>query len=430
MQLNISTFRADVTPPIGHPLCAGWYSTALGIADPLHALGIILLGAGQPVVLCALDWAELSNRSHMRWCETLAEAAGTTPDRVVVNCTHAHCTPWPDEEAQRLVSTYPDVPQVMDPVWGEQALAGVAGAVRGAAADLVPFTHIGLGQAAVERVASNRRILGPDGKIKAVRWTKTTDPAVRAEPEGLIDPYLKTISFWHDTRKLAALHYYAVHPTSYDDDRMVTSEFTGLAREQLNAEEPNALHIYFTGCAGNITAGKYNDGAIENRPVLTGRIYRGIVESEKEIERVAVSSFEWRVEPIFLPPREDLNASDLQTLIADDSATGYDRNHAAIMLASLWRQDVPIMLSYLDFGERAGILNLPGESFIEYQLFAQQQRLDAFVAVSAYGDCGPGYICMEESYTEGGYEPTDSFVSPGSEVVMKAGIEKLLREGK
>jgi hypothetical protein len=420
----LATFRADVTPPVGHPLCAGWYATALGITDPLYALGVVLFGDEQPVVLCALDWAELSNRSHMQWTRVLAEAAGTSADRVVVNCTHAHCTPWPDEEAQRVLDAYPDVPQVMDPAWCDEAVAGVADAIRSAVA--VPFTHVGLGAAAVEKVASNRRIMGEDGKVKAVRWTRTLDPAVRAEPEGLIDPLLKTISFWDDTRKRAALHYYAVHPTSYDDDRMVTSEFTGLARERRNAEEPDALHVYFTGCAGNITAGKYNDGAVENRALLRDRIYRGMVDSEASIEKIPVSGFDWRTVPLSLPPGLDMIEEDLLALLADDSRDGLERNKAAIKLAGLRRQDIPILLSWLDFGGCAGILNLPAESFIEYQLFAQEQKPDAFVAVSAYGDCGPGYICMQESYAQGGYEPKDSFVSPGCEAVMKAGIEKVM----
>jgi hypothetical protein len=422
----IATFRVDVTPPIGHPLCAGWYSTALGIVDPLYAMGVILSGEDQPIVLCAIDWAEMSNLSHITWRRELALAAGTTPERVAVQCTHAHCTPWPDEEAQRLVAPYADVPQVMELGWCTGALSNVADAVKAAASKPMRLTHLGLGQAKVEQVASNRRILGADGKIKAIRWTKVSDPQVRAEPEGLIDPYLKTVSFWDDDRKIAALHYYAVHPTSYDTDRMVSSEFTGLARAQLNAEEPNVLHVYFTGCAGNITAGKYNDGAVANRPVLSDRIYRGMLESEKHIDRVAVSALEWRVEPVFLPPREDMNEPDLLACLADASRDPKVRNKAAIMLAGLRRQDQPIPFTYLNFGDRAGILNLPSESFIEYQLFAQQQRPASFVAVAAYGDCGPGYICMERSFDEGGYEPTDAFVSGKSEPLMKAAIAKLL----
>lgn len=64
---------------------------------------------------------------------------------------------------------------------------------------------------------------------------------------------------------------------------------------------------------------------------------------------------------------------------------------------------------------------------MEYQLFAQQRRPDAFVAVAAYGDCGTGYIPLARSYDEGGYEPTDAFVSPGAEPLMYRAIAGLLR---
>ena len=51
-----------------------------------------------------------------------------------------------------------------------------------------PVTHIGVGQGTVEKVASNRRILGPDGKVAHIRWTASRDPKVRAFPTGTIDP--------------------------------------------------------------------------------------------------------------------------------------------------------------------------------------------------------------------------------------------------
>ena len=62
------------------------------------------------------------------------------------------------------------------------ALAERVAAVREAMAKARPVTHIGLGQGTVEKVASNRRILGPDGKVKHVRYTACKDPAVRAAP--------------------------------------------------------------------------------------------------------------------------------------------------------------------------------------------------------------------------------------------------------
>ena len=40
-----------------------------------------------------------------------------------------------------------------------------------------------------------------DGKI-LVRWSRCTDPALRAMPDGHIDPWLKTISFWNADKPL------------------------------------------------------------------------------------------------------------------------------------------------------------------------------------------------------------------------------------
>jgi hypothetical protein len=82
-------------------------------------------------------------------------------------------------------------------------------------------------------------------------------------------------------------------------------------------------------------------------------------------------------------------------------------------------------LSYYQLGP-ARILNLPGEAFVEYQLYAQGLRPDDFIATAAYGELGTGYICTDRALSEGGYEPTDSFVAPPSEARLKAAIHDLL----
>ena len=110
------------------------------------------------------------------------------------------------------------------------------------------FTHIGVGSATVKEVASNRRVLGPDGKVKYTRTSATKDPVARAAPEGLIDPVLRTLSFWDGEHCLAALHYYATHPMSYYGDGRVSADFCGLARQKLQDEDAKVFQIYFTGC--------------------------------------------------------------------------------------------------------------------------------------------------------------------------------------
>ena len=77
------------------------------------------------------------------------------------------------------------------------------------------MTHVGYGSGDVEKVASNRRILGADGKVQFVRYTACADPQIRALPEGTIDPDVRLVSFWNGDRPLAVLSYYATHPQSY-----------------------------------------------------------------------------------------------------------------------------------------------------------------------------------------------------------------------
>ena len=107
--------------------------------------------------------------------------------------------------------------------------------------------------------------------------------ALRALPEGLIDPWLKTVAFYDREDKIAACHYYATHPMSYYGDGRVSSDFVGLARKRRQNDESTCTHISFNGCAGNVTAGKYNDGSKAQRPVLAGRVYDGIVRSESQL---------------------------------------------------------------------------------------------------------------------------------------------------
>ena len=76
----------------------------------------------------------------------------------------------------------------------------------------------------------------------------------------------------------------------------------------------------------------------------------------------------------------------------------------------------------------ARILFAPGELFIEYQLAAKSIRPDLFVAMAAYGDYAPGYICTAAAYHEGGYESgVASGVTAEAEVIVMTAIRKLLR---
>lgn len=421
----VGTFRADITPPLGHPLCGGWIEPVRGQDDPLEALGVVFLGPEPPIVLCALDWCGVRNEAYEIWRGALADAAHTTKERVHIHTVHQHNAPLADYEAEKLLQGVMAKPS-LDLKYFDDCVKRTADALRVCLKKLQRVDRVGMGSSQVSQVASNRRILGPDGKVKFTRTSSTKSKEVRDQPEGLIDPSLKTVSFFQGERPIVSMHYYATHPMSYYGDGMVSADFCGLARRKRQEDAPSVFQIYFTGCAGNVTAGKYNDGSKENRAVLRDRVYQAMAEAWKTTYTAPLKKMDLRTDPIVFGVRREIEftKAENERNLADAQATTVKRNMAALNLAWLKREKRAILITCLDLGT-AAILHLPGEPFIEYQLGAQELRPDLFVCVAGYGDDGVGYIPTDKAFFEGGYEPTVA-LAPPSELKIRESVKKLL----
>ena len=426
--LRVGVFSVDASPPIGSPVA---YVPARTIEDPLSARGIVLCGAGKPIVLCSVDWIGISNGGYDAWREALAEAAGTSPDRVTVHAVHQHDGPRCDFTAEELLAAHGLGGKRYDAPFARRVIEQTAAAVRDAVQSASRVTHVGLGQAAVEKVASNRRILGPDGRVRVGRMSSCRNPEIIAEPEGVIDPLLRMISLWDGEEPIVCLSYYATHPQSHYRKGDVTPDFPGLARNEFEKGHAGFTHVYFTGAAGNVAAGKYNDGSPEARVALTGRMADAMRRAWKSTKKtpISVSDVAWRVQPVLLPPSAYLEAGDFEKTLADETAKETDRFSAASKLTYLRRvrEGRPIELSCLKLGG-AYLLHMPGELFVEYQLAGQAMRPGDAVCMAAYGQYGTGYIGTEVAYTQGGYETSGSAsnVAPQAEAVIMAAMERLL----
>jgi hypothetical protein len=430
--LRIATFEADVTPPIGAPLCDALVQPAKEIDDPLFARGIILLPDGPPIVLCALDWVGIGNTGHDAFRDALARAAGTTRERVSVHCLHQHDAPGCDFLADDLLKSLGLQNRLFDAAFARKAMARVAAAAGRAVKNPHAASHLGTGKAKVEKVAATRRVMGPDGKVKYVRYSATKDAKIRDEPEGLIDPYVQVLSFWDGETPLVAISYYATHPQSYYGKGGVSSDFPGLARGLCDKRQPKVVHIHFNGAGGNVTAGKYNDGAPENRPILAERLAKGMQEAFTATHKTPIEARDvsWRTTAALLPlSRLYVNRKDLEARVADEKLPVLDRLRAARNLAWAVRceQGTKIDLGCLKAGP-AYVVHMPGELFVEYQLAAQKLRPDAPVMMAAYGDYGMGYIGTEIAYSQGGYETGPvSRVAPQVEGILMQGLRDLLK---
>ncbi|MCK5861066.1 MAG: hypothetical protein KAH38_01185, partial [Candidatus Hydrogenedentes bacterium] len=398
----------------------------------LRARGIVLQGANAPIVLCAIDWIGIGNEGYTAFRQALADGAGTTPDRVAVHCVHQHDAPGCDFSAEHLLNKYNIDASRYEGDFARAVLVQLEQAVHTSLKKSQPITHLGLGEAPVYEVASNRRILGEDGKVRVVRYTTCKDPAVRAEPEGVIDPMVSVVSFWNEETPVAVLSYYACHPQSYYRTGIPNPDFPGVARFFRQLAVPSALHVHFNGAGGNLGAGKYNDGSHENRLALAEKLADGMRRAWETTKRSVLTpeDIAWHIAPTEIPAAPWLSLESLEkTMIEQEDPARILGNATRLAWLQRCAEGYKIDITCLALG-RARLLHMPGELFVEYQLGAKVARPDLFVAMAAYGDYATGYIGTTKAYSEGGYETSEaaSNVAPETEAVLMAAVKKLLQE--
>ena len=296
--LRLVTFDVDATPPLGSAMA---YDPVKRVDDlTLRCRGIVILGADQPIVLCAVDWIGIANEGHDAFRAALAEAAGTVPARVAVHSLHQHDAPGCDFTAEKIIKEL-DVKGYsrFDGTFHRLVIQRAADAIRTALPNAQAITHYGYGEAIVKEVASNRRVeRTPEGKIGRMRGSSCKVEGLITLPEGLIDPVVSLLSFWNGDKPLAVLSSYACHPQSYYRLGIPSPDFPGIARFIRGQDVNAALHVHFTGAGGNVAAGKYNDGAQSNRMILATRLAAGMREAYDTTTKTPLTSADvaWGIE--------------------------------------------------------------------------------------------------------------------------------------
>lgn len=411
-QLRVAAFRADATPALGEPLI--WVTPAERVGDPLWAKGVILEDGGARYVLCAIDWCGIGGSTHRMFREKIAAAAGTEASRVALHAVHQHTAPYIDGDGYRVLGTLANPPLRMSGRFLDQVTGRLAEAVREAAGRLEPFDRAGLSETRVERVASARRLWSEDGKI-VIRFSGSgREPEMAALPEGPIDPQLRTLTLARGARPLVRLHYYATHPQTFCCEGTVSGDFVSAAREAVE-KATGVPQIYFTGGAGDVTVGKYNDGSARARQELATRLQSALEQANRPARATAARRVNWRVEPLRLPRRAAAPAR---------GASGQELYRWAIAAAFAERTE-PLEAVLVEIGA-VRILHLPGEPMLEFQNYARRLRPKDSVVMAGYGDMSPGYLCTDKAYTEGGYEPSAANAAAGVEARVKEAIGKLL----
>ena len=426
--LGVATFDVDASPAIGSPMA---YDPTKEVTTPLSCRGIVLLPEGEkPIVLCSIDWLGIANAAHTEFREKLAAAAGSTIDRVSVHSIHQHDAPRCDFSSEEVLAEFGHGGKYYDDRFHRDVFVRAAAAVEAAIPQARKVSQVGFGEAEVLEVASNRRILGEDGKVKHVRYTACKNPEVRAMPEGTVDRSLKMIVFRDGDEDIATLTFYATHPQSYYRTGQANPDFPGMARNALQKELGSPV-IHFNGAGGNIGAGKYNDGDHSNRQVLADKVHRGMTTARENLNFVTAtdSDIVWATKPVVLPLGKHMTEANIAPVFEEENPKAPSLRTAAKHLAWLRRSQAgaTIDIGCLSLGP-IRILFMPGELFVEYQLAAQRMSPENFVTMAAYGEYGPGYIGTKIAYSQGGYETSEraSRVAPEVEDILLGAMKELL----
>ncbi len=308
----------------------------------------------------------------------------------------------------------------------ERTRATVADSCR----DPVELTGVAFSSHAVSRFAATRRVLDADDKA-SVRWSVTRDPAVRQAPEGTIDPMLdQLILYGPGNQPVACLNSYACHPQVGYLPGIVHGDTIGIALDLFEETFPGVFPLYFDGCGGDVTAGKYTTPNVRrNMHVFGVRLFDAMEEAFRKARPRPVGEVAWHDSSFDVPLAPvTWSVDEMEAVIAaPDTAPGTAYLHA-IKLEQLQtgRTAYPFRMSRLCLGGGA-MLFLPTELCVEYQLHAKAHHRGPLV-VAAYGDSYLNYVATDKAFAQGGYEvePIWTQVEPGIEVLIKQHLDGFL----
>ena len=392
--LRVATFRCDITPPLGQPMFS--CDALRTVEQPLLAKGIVLEAGGQRYVLCALDWCELCNGSYEALRNKIAAAAGTTPAHVAVQTVHQHTAPLVDMDAQKLLAEVgvamacTSIRRSSTTIERASGRGGeaVAGQVRTVRSD-----RHGPGQGRPRGVQPPAR--GRDGQDSRPLSSSGKDPAVRALPEGTIDPYLKTITLARGEKPLVRLHYYATHPQTRYGDGRATSDFVGdRPRRSSNARRACSRSTSPAAAATSRWASTTTarESAARSWPSGCWPAWRRPLPPPSWFRPARSAGGPTRC---CCPPRTDPGFS-----LADCLARMKDPKAAPVMRLYAGRdaRGLPPAKPAADRVEFPGDRQRPyrapaGRADVASNCSRRASSRATFVAVAGYGDCGPGYLC-------------------------------------
>ena len=301
--LHLATFACDVTPPIGHPLCGGWIEPVRGVDDPLRALGVVLLGAAHRS--CCAPSIGAASATTPTWPGGRPWPRPPTPRRSASPCSACiRTTPRSPTPRPRNSSKPPTAPPSLDLKFFDKTCRARGRRGQGGADEdgRVHSRRHRTGKGRTSRLQPPHHRSGRQVR-KPPATAPPRTPRIRAEPEGLIDPWLRTLSFWNGDKpagRPALLRHASDELLRRRPGHAATSAAWPAKAPTRNQGVSGVLH--------RLRRQHHGRQVQRRQPRRTGRCCAtacttAMKAAWKATNRHADRAWEWRVEPVKLPPR-------------------------------------------------------------------------------------------------------------------------------
>lgn len=432
-RLNAATFCIDITPPVGTFLA---YVPNDKVDSPIYIRGMVLDDGSHRAVWVTADVIYFWGKAYRQIRRVIANAAGTTPGKVFLHAVHQHDSMRFTVEMNEFYRQFglecipPDYYRaVLDNL--SETISRTVNTTRA----WKRVVRVAVAERRISGLASNRRMIDEHNTCYAMRFSMCPDTRLQAKPVGRIDPLLRTVAMYsRGDRLIAAMHFYASHPMGAYRRNMVGADVPGVAMEYVTRHTgTDGLHMYFNGCGGNITFGKYYRGREKTIALLGERLGRALVKNMACLEDRDIGPMTFRNARFTVPLKREINEKSLRRQMqpTDDLEKlfyQYFRPAMLLVIARNWPGWSQATVSRMSIGDGVHFLSLPGETVVEYQLYAQSLVPEQFLATAAYGDCTYHYIPTDDMYDQGGYEPVFGAICTRQvEPVYNRAIEKVLK---
>jgi hypothetical protein len=415
--------RVDTTPatPVWMSGYASRSSPSQGVAHPLAAKALALADArGNTIVIVTCDIISFSRAFSGRVCDRVKARHGLPRENIVLFASHCHSGPTPSESVERLTT---------DGVAREKAENNVD-YTRDLEDKLVRLVGEALGTMEPASLA-----YGVGRAHFALNRREKTGKGIKLgkNPAGPTDESVPILRVRRASGKpLAVVFGYACHNTTLRPDMMrIDPDYAGYAQDRVEADNPGALALFVTGCAGDADPHPFGtlDMAREHGQELGEAVKLALARPAAMTDLAGPLRAAFTEVAIHFGGPTDRASYEA---LLKDPVTGR-RQHARRMVEAIdrgetIRNEYPYAVQAFALGDSLTMVALSGEVVVDYAIRLQNELGGEGRAlwVAAYANDVVGYIPSVRVLKEGGYEGGEAFYGSKFPTPLADDIESIV----